>query len=394
MKNRLFPIVLFPIVMGTCFILIIGLAFLSTSEPQTESVVKTESVQEIVKPTEVSETENVASAAETTSQATTAKFDSENFIDRTKLKELLDAKEFENFKDFKDFENPEETQEFIDKLKSLMSPEELAKFEEAQRAAENWFAENSHGLEPGDKMPDMDMQELYDILGPAFGVTLNFSETAIRIFREQFPEGEPADYEPKMAQRIHELVASTSGDFEKVMMQITMKLMTDKEFTAWTMGQFQGKIGQQMEWMKGEIIAAGQMEGIEYTIPEDMSQWVNPLTKAGTQESTTPTQTPQDTAPKGGLVDVLSTLLNKNKDAKTEPDRNISTPLPPARIATIRETLSLHGTEAGMLHLLKNDKEAADWLLKEFGTPVKIEAWLSEHGTKAPTPPVPPETKP
>lgn len=378
MKNRLFPIV-----MGVCFISIVGVAFLLSSEPQTESVVKTESVQKIVKPTEVSKTEDVANAAETTAPQVSGSEKPVFGMDIERVKELLNSEGYENFKGF---ESLEDTQQFIDKLKSLMSEEELDKFEAAQQAAKNWFADNSVGLGPGDRMPDMDMQELYDILASGFREKVDFSETAMRVFRKQFPEGEPADYEAQMAKRIHELVATIPGSFEDVMMQVTMKLATDKEYTAWTMGQFQGKIGQQIEWMKGEIIAGGQMEGIEYTIPEDMSQLVNPLTKAGTQESTTSTQTPQDKASRDGLVDVLSSLLNKNRAAKALPEEGISPSFPPARVAAIRETLSLHGTEAGMRRLLENDKKAANWLLREFKTPSKINEWLSEQGTKTPSP--------
>ena len=386
MKNRLFPIV-----MGLGFILIVGMAFLLASGLQNETPVKTDSVQEITKPAGVSETEDVAIAAETTPQ-TSGSEKTVFGMDIEKAKELLNSEDFEKLKSF---ENAEDAQQFLDKLKLSMSPEQLAKIEEAKQAVSNWFdGFGLDGLEAGDKMPDMDMQELYDILGPAFGAEINFSETAMEVFRGQFPEGEPADYEPQMAQRIHELVATTSGDFEAVFMGVFMELIKEHDFNAWTMGQFQGKIGQQIEWMKGEIIVAGQMEGIEYTVPEDMSKFVNPLTKAGTQKSTTPTQTPQDTTSKRELVDVLSTLLNRNRDAKTLPTEGTSPPLPPARVAAIRETLSLHGTKAGMLHLLENDKEAADWLLKQFGTPAKVEAWLSERGTKTPTPPVPPETKP
>lgn len=381
MKNRLFPIGI-----GICLILIVGMAFLLVSVPQNETPVKTDSVQESAKPAEVSETEDVAIAADTTTPQTSGSEKTGFGMDIEKAKELLNSE---------DFENAEDAQKFLDKLKSSMSPEQLAKIEEAQQAAKNWFdGFGTDGLTAGDKMPDMDMQELYDILGPAFGAEINFSETAMKVFRGQFPEGEPADYEPQMAQRIHELVATKSGNFEEVFMGVFMELIKEHDFNAWTMGQFQGKIGQQIEWMKGEIIVAGQMEGIEYTVPEDMSKFVNPLTKAGTQKSATPTQTPQDTTSKSELVDVLSTLLNKNRDTKTLPTEGVFPPLPPARIAAIRETLSLHGTQAGMLHLLENDKEAADWLLKQFGTPAKVEAWLSEQGTKIPTPPVPPETKP
>ena len=384
MKNRLFPIL-----MGICFVLIVGVAFLLSSEPQTKSVVNKESVQEIAKPTGAAETEDVAIAAETTTPQTAELEKSIFGMDIEKAKELLNSEDFD-FENFKGFENAEDSQKLLDKLKLSMSPEQLAEIEEAKQAAKNWFdGFGLDGFEAGDKMPDMDMQELYDIFGPAFGGTVDFSKISMDVFRRQFPEGEPADYEQQMAQRIQEIVASTPGDFETVALAAMMKLATDQEYIAWTMGQFQGKIGQQIEWMKGAIIAAGQMEGIEYTVPEDMSKFVNPLTKADTQESNNTTETSQDKTPQKGLVDVLSTLLNKNRDAKALPAEGISTPPPPARIAAIRETLSRHGTEAGMQRLLENDKEAANWLLREFKTPSKINEWLSQQGTKTPPSKIP-----
>ncbi len=393
MKNRLFPIG-----MSICFVLIIGMAYLLTSGPQNETPVKMESVQEIAKPTKASETEDVAIAAETTTPQTSESEKSILGMDIEKAKELLNSEDFD-FENFKGFENAEDSQKLLDKLKASMSPEQLAKIEEAEQAAKNWFdGFRLDGFEAGDKMPDMDMQELYDILGPAFGGTLDFSKISMDVFRREFPEGEPADYEPQMAERIHKIVGTTSGNFEEVAMQVMMKLATDQEYIAWTMGQFQGKIGQQIEWMKGAIIAAGQMEGIEYTVPEDMSQLVNSLTKTETQKSETPKRTSQDTTSNGGLSDILSTLLNKNRDAKALSAENKSTQLPPARIAAIRETLSRHGTEAGMRRLLENDKEAANWILREFKTPSKINEWLSQQGTKTlpskiPATSVPPKTQ-
>ena len=377
MKNRLFPIG-----MSICFVLIIGMAFLLASGPQDKTPVKTDSVQEIAKPAGVSELEDAAITTETTTPQTSGSEKTVFGMDIEKAKELLNSEDFEKFKGF---ENAEDAQQFLDKLKLSMSPEQVAKIEEAKQAVSNWFdGFGLDGLEAGDKMPDMDMQELYDILGPAFGGTVDFAETAMEVFRRQFPEGEPADYEPQMAQRIHEIAAKTPGNFEEVFMGVFMELIKEHDFNAWTMGRFQGKIGQQIEWLKGEIIAAGQMEGIEYTVPEDMSKLVNPLTKTGTQGSTTSTQTPQDKASQDGFANVLSPLLNKNRTAKALPGERISTPLPPARVAAIRETLSRHGTEAGMRHLLENDKEAANWLLREFKTPSKINEWLSQQGTKTP----------
>ena len=95
MKNRLFPIAI-----GTCFILIIGVAFFLSTGPQTEVPVKTESAQEIVKPTEVSETENVNLAdTNATPQVTTTKIDTDTPIDTEKLNEFLKATDFKSAED-------------------------------------------------------------------------------------------------------------------------------------------------------------------------------------------------------------------------------------------------------------------------------------------------------
>ena len=47
MKNRLFPIII-----GLCFVSLVGLAFLRTPNPQTEAPIETESVQESVTPSD------------------------------------------------------------------------------------------------------------------------------------------------------------------------------------------------------------------------------------------------------------------------------------------------------------------------------------------------------
>ena len=70
-----------------------------------------------------------------------------------------------------------------------------------------------------------------------------------------------------------------------------------------------------------------------------------------------------------------------NKSEPVVSENNTSIQLLPTRIAAIRETLSLHGTKMGMLHLLENGRDAANWLLKQFGTPAKIEEWLSQQTT-------------
>ena len=51
------------------------------------------------------------------------------------------------------------------------------------------------------------------------GACLLLSKIKDKSFRRHFPEGEPADYETDMTERIHEMVANTPGDFQKVITQ-------------------------------------------------------------------------------------------------------------------------------------------------------------------------------
>lgn len=391
---------MFAITSGIGLIIIIGIGIYLLSASNTE-LVETESVHEIDKATEMSQTEDVEIAADIpeTTQPSTIDIDSGTLIDFDKFKEYMNSEDLEKLKNLK---NPEDIQQFIEKLKEKMEPDTQSKF---KQVAKTWF-DQFDGIQSGDRMPDMDMQELYDLIAPAFG-KIDLAETSMMVFRQRFPEGEPADYERQMAERLHEVVAKTSGEFEEVMLDVTIKLATDQDYNAWVLGQFQGKIGQQMEWMMEEIIVAGQLEGIEYSIPDNISQNVSSLTKVETPESITSMQTSNNTAAQResednlpSLLNNLSSLLNKDKRGTTSSSKDgTSTPLPPKRIAAIRETLTLHGTETGMLRLLETDKEAANWLLKQFDTPAKIDVWLSEQRAKVPsgkipTEPVSPKTQP
>ncbi len=373
MKERLFPVF-----MGICFLL--GVVVFLTSGPQTDTPVEMESVQEqeTDEPTEMSETEAVDDVAPTTETGVPPQASTFG-IDANKLKELLKTNDLENFKGF---ENPEDAQEFTDKLKSLMSAEALERME----AAEKWFSEKFDGITPGE-VPDIDMQELYDIMG----LPINFAEIGMKVFRQHFPEGTPADYEAQMATRIHEIVAATPGDFHEVMTAVAVKLHKEQDFTAWTLAQFQGKIGQQIEWMRGEIIAAGALEGVEYSDTEDMSEFIKSFAGTMTQGPAMPALNPQDTVPQTDTVNASPTSTNSDSGHAPNPATAAPAPLSPARVAKIREVLLLHGTEAGMLRLLETDKEAAGWILKQFDTPAKIEAWLS--GQTAGSPPAKPPAR-
>ena len=226
-----------------------------------------------------------------------------------------------------------------------------------------------------------------------------------RLFVNISPEGEPEDYEPEMAARIHKIVANTPGDFEKVMMAVTMDLAKGDDFQSWALANFKGEIGQQMQWMTEQILIAGELENIQYTVPEDMSTFLATPTEVETQD--TGTQTPKLQATTSATESTASASTGSNESGTVGTDTSEVEPSPSMsveRINSIRELLSEHGTDAGVLQLLETDTEAANYLLERFNSSTEIEAWLSKQSTETPqaTPnpreispqPLPPEVQP
>ena len=239
MKNRLFLIII-----GLCFVSLISVAFLRISRPKTEVTTKTESVQESVESTGMSENSGANPLTETDafSEAFGSDVDvdkleaelSETFgsdVDMDKLKEALRSKDFEG-------------------IKEAMSPEVAAGME--------YMMEKMEGLEEGE-FPDFNIQELMNIFAGENGPKIDLAEISQKAFREHFPEGEPADYEVEMAERIHKIVADTPGDFHKVMAAVMMDLNKEQDFQFWALANFKGEIGQQMKWMTDQILVAGEI---------------------------------------------------------------------------------------------------------------------------------------
>ena len=368
MKNRLFPIII-----GLCFVSLVGLAFLRSPRPQAEVPIKTESVQESVKPTDMSLTEDAIPSNKTdaTPQASLPSIDD---IDMDEYKAALRSKD-------------------IERMKKALGPELSARLD----AGMKFMEEKMEGVEE-DEFPDFNLQEFLNVIigvdedGPKF----DLAKISQKAFREHFPEGEPADYEAEMAERIHKIVADTPGDFQKVMAAVTMGLRKEQDFQFWALANFKGEFGQQMKWMTEQILVGGELENIQYTVPEDMSTLLPTLTEADMQAPGMPTSKPQATTSATASTESPSTRSNENKVAATE---NSQTELPPSmsvkRINAIRELLSQDGTDAGLLKLLETDKEAANYLLERFNSPTEIEGWLSKQATGGPRPkPIPRETRP
>lgn len=389
MKNRLFPMII-----GLCFVSLIGVAFLHTQSSKTEVPVESESVQETAKPTEMPENNEANPLTETDafSRAFGADVDvekleaelSETFgsdIDMDKLKEALRSKD------------PE-------RIKEAMGPEFAARMD----AGMKYMQEKMEGLEEGD-FPDFNLQEFMNIFAGENGPKIDLAEISQNAFREHFPEGEPADYEAEMAERIHKIVADTPGDFQKVMTSVMMDLAKEQDFQFWALANFKGAIGQQMKWMTEQILVAGELENIQYTVPEDMSTVFPMLTEVETQGTETPTPTPQATTSTTESTEVSPTRSNENGVAATEQSQTESPPpMSVARIKSIRELLSQDGTDAGLLKLLETDKDAANYLLERFNSSTEIEEWLTKQSTEGPRSksnqreippqPLPPEVQP
>ena len=384
MKNRLFPISI-----GLCFILLIGVAYLRAPSPDTEATPKTEPVQESVQSTEMPQNKSANPLIDTDafSQAFGSDVDvekleaelSETFgadVDMDKLKEALRSKD------------PE-------RLKEAMGPEMAARID----AGVEYMKGKMEGLEEGE-FPDFNVQELMNIYMGENAPKIDLAEISQKAFREHFPEGEPADYEAEMAERIHKIVADTPGDFQKVMAAVTMDLAKEQDFQFWALANFKGEIGQQMKWMTEQILVGGELENIEYTVPEDMPTFLPTLTETETQDPGTPTPTPQVTTSTTESTESPPTRSNENGVVATEKSQTeLPSPMSVARINAIRELLSQDGTDAGLLQLLETDKEAANYLLERFNSSTEIEEWLSKQSAGSPQPkpnsqPLPPEVQP
>ena len=357
MRNRLFPIII-----GLCFISLIGVAFLRTPNPQTEVPIETESVQESVTPSKVSQTEN-ATPSQGTDATPQASLPSIDDIDMDEYKAAVRSKD-------------------IERMKKALGPELSARLD----AGMKFMEERMEGVEEGE-FPDFNLQEFLNVIigvdedGPKF----DLAEISQKAFREHFPEGEPADYEAEMAERIHKIVADTPGDFQKVMAAVTMGLRKEQDFQFWALANFKGEFGQQMKWMTEQILVGGELENIQYTVPEDMSTLLPTLTEVDPQALGMPTSKPQATTSATASIESPPTRSNENDGVATE---NSQTELPSSmsvkRINSIRELLSQDGTDAGLSKLLETDKEAATYLLERFNSPTEIEAWLSKQATEVP----------
>ena len=223
----------------------------------------------------------------------------------------------------------------IERMKKALGPEVSARVD----AGMKFMEEKMEGVEEGE-FPDFNIQEFMNVIMGEDGPKIDLAEISQTAFRRHFPEGEPEDYEAEMAARIHEIVADTPGDFHKVMAAVTMGLLKEQDFQHWALANFKGEIGQQMKWMTDQILVGGELENIQYTVPEDMSTLLPTLTGNEMQGAETPTPK-LPTAPSATeSTEPPPTGSNENGGVATEnPQPELASPMSVAANQCYQRTL-------------------------------------------------------
>ncbi len=311
MKTRFFPIVL-----GVCLVSLIGVALFVVSRSQTEAPIASESI-----------TTTAAHQTEETNVSTTSTRDAEEVA-----------------------KNPQSAKS------PAPSAEETAKMDAVKQQLVQSLAQRFEGKTLADA-PDIDfsLQEMLDIFADAQGKErIDIGQIGLYAFQEFGPGGDPADYEPEMAAKVHEMVFNTPGDFREVLSVVGDAAHENQDFLVWNLAYFKGDIGAGMGWMMEQILVAGNLEEDPFSVPPEMAPLFAPAVPEETSSTAPPT-----------FVET----------ADSQPDA--PAPMSTARITTIRETLSSHGTDEGILHLLETDEAAANWILERFGSSEEIKAWLA-----------------
>ena len=355
MKNRMFRIAI-----GISLVFLVAAAFLLASRPKSEKPVTIISpVQKNTKPIEASQTE-------TTDVSFGANAASQRFISNIDTDKLDEALRLEDLELFKEALGPE----YLDGVKAGIA----------------FFEEKFSGLEEGE-FPDLNVREFIEIFMDENALNINWAESLQQGFRKHFPEGEPEDYEPQMAARVRDMVFNTPGDLSEVMQTLQMELASERDFQSWALAHFNGEIGQQMRWMVGEIQLAGELQNLQHTLPEDISTSFQWLVEGEPQNPIGRILTPRVDTKQTELSDFSSVPSSQSKMVETKrSEMNPPTQMNTARITSIKEILSHHGTDEGLLHLLETDTEGANWLLERFDSSDEIETWLSERSTEASRP--------
>lgn len=208
-------------------------------------------------------------------------------------------------------------------------------------------------------------------------------------FREHFPTGDYADYEPQMRKRLAELflesgLSATATDDEQSVKQtisVLSQFRSEAEAnTVWMRGHFKGYVGD-LEWAQ-EIRrnAADIVTGVDDTHP------ISTFTETDTLAESTPTDVAEenlDDAPQSTLfsaetptpddlkqmpqtieeieAELLKTFFPDVPELPTETgiENVLREQFSPQRLSTALKTLSQYGPEEGMQRLKESDPEVA-----------------------------------
>jgi len=222
---------------------------------------------------------------------------------------------------------------------------------------------------------NLSFQAFFDFFESQGMPRVDFAQSALEAFREYFPTGEPEDYDAEMAARFQEIFVDTPGTRSEASLSTAVTLYAEPDFSAWILGRFKGELGPHLQWMDEQTAIATLLENVSFPSTTEGQTPVRSVTDVKMTLPTTPTDS----------LHTRPSESSENRQSNVADMPHVDTPVPLSveQVSSIRETLRHHGTDDGVLHLLKTDTEAAEWLLGNFNSLDDIDAWLSENTTEA-----------
>ena len=202
-----------------------------------------------------------------------------------------------------------------------------------------------------------------------------------QFFREVFPTGKPADYEPEMRAKLLTLIDENGGTLS---FEVLQQFSADPRAMHWMIGQFQGDYqldGELVGWLKGvsqeSLLPRTQQTqmGVGATPPLPLAEQ-HPAPRPGADQEpleTDASNPPENLTSEAGsppkaleqVPDLAAEILEHFKQADFEPasEAEIETGLrerfSPQRLNRAMQTLAQYGPEEGLRHLKASDPELA-----------------------------------
>lgn len=255
--------------------------------------------------------------------------------------------------------------------KALLTPEEL-------RKKQKYFevVESSEFLELVRNGANMDERHNF-MADKGLNVTRNITEV---FFREVFPTGAPADYEPEMRAKLSRLIAENGG----ISLEVLEAFSADPRAMSWIIGQFQGDYelnGELTKWLKDvdqTSVLSGTPRVDTITKPNATSHIQEPLPAPGDNTTVEAPQEPfQNKTDEGigtiapipeGNVSLEAEFIKEltpefPKPSEFPTQKTVETTLrehvSPERLTRAMATLNQYGLQEGLRRLKTSDPELA-----------------------------------